>query len=114
MPAAGAMRERVRFAVRDRVDDGYGNTVSGTFVARFERSAQYLMKPGSEAALAARLEGRQPVTMIVRYDRETRAITPGWAAQDARTGEIYAIQAAADMDRRRQWMTIVCVLGEVP
>lgn len=114
MPSAGQMRERVRFARRDRIDDGFGNRRSGDFIALFERSAQFIMKPGSEAALAARLEGRQPVTMIVRLDRQTREITPSWAAQDARTGVIYAIQAAADMDRRGQWLTLVCMGGEVP
>lgn len=114
MPSTGQMRERVRFAKRDRVKDGYGNRVSSAFTALFERSAQFIMKPGSEVALAARLEGKQPLTMIVRLDRQTREITPSWAVQDARTGVIYAIQAVADMDRRGQWLTLVCMGGEVP
>ena len=112
MPSAGQMRERVRFARRDRIDDGFGNRRSGDFIALFERSAQFIMKPGSEAALAARLEGRQPVTMIVRFDRQTRTITPEWRAIDVRTGVAYAIKAAEDMDRKRAWITLVCVAGE--
>ncbi|ACL59163.1 head-tail adaptor protein [Methylobacterium nodulans] len=109
---AGALRERIRFEKRGGTEDGYGNTVPGPFEAQFTRAAAFLMKPGSEAVLAARLTGRQPVTMIVRFDRQTRTITPSWRAVDERTGTVYAIQAAADMDRRRQWITLVCMAGE--
>ena len=113
MPWTGQLKERVRFEARGGVDDGYGNTVPGAFEARFTRAAAYLMKPGSEAVLAARLQGSQPVTMIVRFDRQTRAIGTDWRVVDTRTGTAYAIQAAEDMDRSRQWITLVCVAGEV-
>lgn len=112
MPQAGDLRERVRFGKRGGAPDGYGNTVPGAFEAQFERSAQFIMKPGSEAVLAARLQGQQPVTVIVRFDSQTRQITPAWQMVDARTGTVYAIRAVEDMDRRRQWLTLVCVAGE--
>lgn len=113
MAWTGSMRERVRFEARGGTDDGYGNTVPGGFEGQFSRSAAYLMKPGSEAVLAARLQSQQPVTMIVRFDPDTQRITPEWRAIDERTGVVYAIRAAEDMDRRRQWLTLVCVAGEV-
>ncbi len=113
MPAAGDMRERVRFEARGGTDDGYGNTVPGEFETQFSRAAQFLMKPGSEAMQAARLQSQQPVNMIVRFDPQTRTITPEWRAVDERTGVAYAIRAVEDMDRRRQWLTLVCVAGEV-
>lgn len=111
MPQAGDLRERVRFECRAAGKDGYGNNRIA-FVPQFERAAMFVMKPGSEAVLAARMQGQQPVTMIVRFDRRTQAITSGWRAVDARTDTVYAIKAVADMDRRRAWITLVCVAGE--
>lgn len=107
MPRAGDLRERVRFDRPAAMDDGAGNAVQG-WEAAFVRAAMYLMRPGSEAVTAARLDGRQPVTIIVRYDNGTRTITPAWRAVDERSGAVYNVRAAADMDRRRQWWTLVC------
>lgn len=112
MPAAGDMRERVRFEARAEGDDGFGNSATD-WAAQFSRAAAYLMKPGSESVLAARLQSQQPVTIIVRFDPDTQRITPEWRVVDERTNEVFAIRAAADMDRRRQWLTLVCVAGEV-
>lgn len=112
MPQAGDLREVVRFEARIEAEDNYGNSVAA-FEAQFSRAAMYLMKPGSEAMQAARLQSQQPVNMIVRFDPQTRTITPEWRAVDERTGVVYAIRAVEDMDRRRQWLTLVCVAGEV-
>lgn len=105
---AGDLRERIRFERREEIDDGYGNVV-GEWVPRFERSAAFLMRPGNEAVTAARLAGTQPVTIIVRSDEETRTVGPAWRAVDARTGCVFDIKAAEDMNRRRQWFTLECV-----
>lgn len=113
MPEAGDLRERVRFEKRTIQDDSFGNEVAGDFAAQFERRALFIMRPGSEAVLAARLQGQQPVTIVVRFDSQTRQITPGWRAVDVRTGTIYSIRAAEDMDRKRQWWSMVCAGGEV-
>ena len=85
----------------------------GDFAEQFQRCAGFIMKPGSESVLAARLQGQQPVTIIVRFDSQTRTIGTDWRAVDVRTGIAYAIKAAEDMDRKRQWWTMVCVAGEV-
>ena len=111
MPSAGDLKERVRFERRATGDDGFGNTVPGEWQEQFTRWAMFLMRPGSEAVLGARLEGRQPVTIIVRFDSQTKTITPDWRAVDVRTGKVYAIRAAEDMDRRRQWWSMVCEGG---
>lgn len=111
MTAPGRLKERVRFECRTNVDDGYGNKISGPWTAQFTRRAQYLMRAGSEATIAARLEGQQPVTIIVRFDEQTKTITPAWRAVDVNTGRIYAIRAAEDMGRKRAWWTMVCIEG---
>nr|WP_245296443.1 phage head closure protein [Methylorubrum extorquens] len=101
----------MRFEARIAAEDGYGNR-RAEFEAKFSRAAAFLMKPGSETVLAGRLQGQQPVTIIVRFDPDTRQITSGWRVVDERAGTVYAIRAAEDMDRRRQWLTLVCIAGE--
>jgi head-tail adaptor len=66
------------------------------------------MRPGSEALQAARLEGRQPVTIVVRYDSQTKTVTPDWRLEDVRTGRVFEVKSADDMDRRRQWWSMTC------
>jgi len=109
---AGDLRERIRFDKRADQEDGYGNT-KDAWEAQFTRSAMFLMKPGSESVLSERLQGRQPVTMIVRFDTLTALIKSDWRAVDTRTGIVYAIRAAEDMDRKRQWISIIAEAGIV-
>lgn len=71
----------------------------------------FIMRPGSETSLAARLEGRQPLTIVVRFDSQTRQIGSDWRAVDVRTGKVYAIRTAEDMERNRQWLSIVAEAG---
>lgn len=111
-PSAGRLIERVSFQRRDDLDDGAGNTV-GAWTPVFERSAQFVMRPGSEEFTAARLEGRQPVTIIVRFDSQTSAVDGSWRIVDVRSGKTYAVRSGEDMDRRRQWMSFVCEGGSL-
>ena len=108
----GQMRERVRFEARAPAIDDYGNAITGDYAPRFERAALYLMRPGSETMIAARLTGRQPVSIIVRLDSQTRTITADWHAVDTRDGTVWAIIAPpVDMDRTGQWLTITAEAG---
>lgn len=108
----GQLRERVRFEARSAETDDYDNPITGEFAARFERPALYLMRPGSEAVLAARLTGRQPVSIVVRLDSQTRTITDEWRAVDVRDGTVWSIIAPpADLDRSRAWLTITAEAG---
>ena len=116
MPDPGQLRERVRFDPRTtQVADDLGNLQAEWDAAQgVTRWACFLMRPGSEAMTEARLAGRQPLTAIVRFDSQTRAITPDWRMTDLRTGTVYAIQTAADMERTNQWMSFVCEAGVAP
>ncbi len=107
MPSAGSLRERIRLEMPAEVDDGAGNSVQG-WTARGDRWAEFLMRPGSEVVNAARLEGRQPVTILVRFDSLTRTVTPAWRVVEAASGQGYAIKAAGDLDRKRTWITLTC------
>lgn len=108
--SAGELRERVTFAKRETVDDGYGNVV-GDFVDQFSTWARVTPMRGGETVMAARLAGRQPVAIKVRYTAETMAIAPDWRAKNAVTGEEYAVHSIANMDERRAYLTIMAEAG---
>lgn len=94
------MRDRVAFEARGVTDDGYGNT-EGAFSTEFEVAAKIVARLGGETVLAARLSGRQPVTITVYQSSETRRITTDWRARNVRTDEIYNIRSIADPDAGR-------------
>lgn len=105
------LRDRVRFESRDTTPDEYGNVQAGAFVARFVRPARIEPLRGGEGVIAARLEARQPALIIVRSDTQTRQITNDWRAIDDRSGRVYAVRTAQDMERRRQFVTLMCESG---
>lgn len=73
----GKMRQRATFQSRQMVSDGFGNQV-GTWIDRCVRWCNVRYLRGSEAVMASRLEGRQPVVLTFRQDTQTARITPDW------------------------------------
>lgn len=105
MLGAGDLRHRVMFGKRAAVDDGYGNPIGG-FAAEFSCRAAFRHRGGSEAVMAARLEGRQILGVYVRSTENTRRITSDWRMQDER-GTEYAIDVVDSItDRRWVYLTV--------
>lgn len=77
MPTPGEFNARVRFDRRGPDDNG---DLIGPFVPVFETMAKADYLRGSEAAVASRIERRQPVTLIVHDEPRTMAVTTGWRA----------------------------------
>jgi head-tail adaptor len=95
--SAGDLRYRVTFAEPDAVGDDFGNVTSG-WIDRFTVAANITpARAGSEAVDAARLAGRQPVTIRVRKSADTVKINTNWKATDG-TGVQYNIRSAIDPD----------------
>lgn len=111
MPGAGDLDHRLEFSRRGAVDDGYGNPVSGPFEAQFTIWAGLKPLRGGEKVTSDRLAGVQPVIITVRMSSKTRLITTGWQAKDIRSGVVYDITAAADMEGRRQFIDIMATAG---
>ncbi|EPE98611.1 head-tail adaptor protein [Rhizobium grahamii] len=108
---AGALKERVSFAVRSQQDDGYGNTVSG-FAEQFQDAAEYTHLRGGETVIAARLENKHPQVIRVRASTATRQVTPDWRITDVRTAIQYAVRdVTASTDRK--WIDFLCERGVV-
>lgn len=110
MTRAGDLSHKVAFDVRQEVTDDYGNTQAG-WAEQFIVSAKVLAKFGGEAVTAARLQGQQPVTIVVRQSSNTLQIKPDWRARDARDDTEYAIRSIVDPDDGGAWLEILCQTG---
>jgi head-tail adaptor len=113
MPGAGALTDRLVFQRRSTTPDDYGNEEAGFADAFTEPAELVILGLGNEAIAAARLEGRQPVTIRVRHNSRTVQIQADWRAMDERNpGIVYALTAApVDRERKRRWLEIPAVLG---
>ena len=108
-PSAGRLVERVAFDARPAEDDQHGN-IESDFVEQFQRRAGFTFLRGGEAVIAARLEGRQPVVVLVRSDSETRLVDTDWQMRDVRTSKVYAVKSIIPSDDR-QWLHITVESG---
>lgn len=108
---AGSLSERIGFEAEVEGDDGYGGVAVG-FQEQFIEPARLEPRVGSETVIASRLQGIQLFTMTIRSNDRTRTITPAWRARNKRSGVVYAIKAAVNIDERNQWIELLVVQGE--
>lgn len=110
-PTAQELSHRVAFDRRAAVDPDagepdYGNT-EANFVEQFKVSAAFRPRGGSEAVVAARLEGRNLLGVYVRSSVLTRQIESDWRMRDLRTATEYAVKIVdAVTDRRWVYMEV--------
>lgn len=112
MSGAAARRERLSFQVRDVMpDDGFGNR-EDKWRTKFQMFARVQPLRGSETVIAARLAGTQPYVITVESCRDSRSVTPGWRAVDAREPQrIFNIRSAANFDERNRLITFTAETG---
>lgn len=108
---AGELRHKISFQTRAEVDDGFGNPISGEWEEQFTVYAKVQAKFGGEAVTAARLQGQQPITIVVRQSSQTVLIKENWRAVDAREGTEYAIRSIVDPDDGGAWLELLCQSG---
>lgn len=109
--SAGELRERVAFERRAPADDGFGNEVSGEWTEAFRCAARIRPARGGETIQAARLAGKQPVVITVRYNSNTRTVTTDWRVRDTRTETIYNIRSIVNPDEHRAYLDMECDAG---
>lgn len=107
---AGDLRERIEFQSREDLADNYGNT-KGDWKARYRVSANIRPRFGGEEVMAARLGGRQPVTITVRYSSGMTAVTTDFRVKDMRTGEFYNLRSIIDPTGKKQWIEMLAEKG---
>ncbi|QIX20769.1 head-tail adaptor protein [Agrobacterium pusense] len=108
---AGSLSERIGFEAEVEGDDGYGGVTLG-WSEVFVEPARLEPRVGSEPVIASRLQGLQPYSMTIRSNERTRTITSAWRARNKRTGALYAIKSAVNIDERNQWIELLVVQGE--
>jgi head-tail adaptor len=98
MIGAGDLRDRITFEARAL--DANGDAL-GTFEPQFTVWAHLRWLRGSEAALQQRLEGRQPVALVIRDSAQARQITTAWRALNARVeGQAFNITSVSPAQER--------------
>ena len=113
MTKASDLRFSVGFEQQAPVADPAGGTAAA-WSRKFERRAEIKPLKGNETVTAGRPNGVQPVQITVRFDSDTRRIDPAWRAVELVNGApvaYYSITSAEDMDRGRQWLTILAIAG---
>lgn len=82
--------------------DGYGGTETSwtSDVVQCWGKVRYLR--GTEAVMAARLDGRQPVVVTIGAHPESERITSDWRMRDTRLGAVYNIRSVIPTDDRSQ------------
>lgn len=113
---AGDLRHRVKLEAREMVRDSLGNWVpGGDWVVRNTVYASLVALNGSEAAIHARIEGRQPYTLTIRYSALALGIDEHWRVRDARNeSRVFAITTPpVDPDGRRAFVQMTLVEGQV-
>lgn len=117
MIGAGDLKWKVRFDKIIEASDPAGGKIqswSTVGTGSFIRSACIKPQYGSEPVQQQRLNGLQPVLIFVHSDSSTRTIDPSWRAVELLNGvevAYYAIKTAADMERKRQHITMQAVMG---
>ena len=97
----GRYDEELSFQERqDTAGDGYGNYESA-WVERFKARAWRKNLRGSEAVMASRLEGKQPVVFGLRINSGAKDTTPSWRIVD-RSGSAFNVRAVTVTENRRE------------
>lgn len=108
MPGAGDLRDRITFQAR--TDDPNGDPL-GPWADQFTVWAQMVWLRGSESALQQRLEGKQPVAIVVRSSSSTRAINTSWRAVNARDPEQAFNITAVSPAKERGFIDVLATMG---
>jgi SPP1 family predicted phage head-tail adaptor len=108
---AGSLNRRVDFQEPVRADDGHGGTIL-SWETKFSEPARMVPKTGGEEIVASRLQGKQPYILTVRSSTRTRAVLTSWRIRNSRSGAVYAIKSAANLDERDAYIDFLIVEGE--
>nr|WP_315026873.1 head-tail adaptor protein [Brevundimonas diminuta] len=108
MVSARDLRDLVAFETRR--EDANGDPL-GPFEPAFTTWAKLVWLRGSESAVQQRLEGRQPVAIVVRASPTTRDITPAWrAVMHHDTAQVFNITSVSPA-KERGFIDILAVMG---
>ena len=106
----GALDRRMAFDCRVAASDGMGNVV-GAFAEQFTRAVCVTPLRSGETVMAARLEGKQPVSMLVRACAKTKLVSNDWRVRDVRNGAVYAVTSLPLLSDDGQFISFLAQTG---
>ncbi len=107
---AGKMKDRVSF---QKLVDGAANefnTVEKGYVTQFTRPAYVYPVPGKQVIESGRQVGMKVAELSLRYDDDTREVTPAWRALFR--DEDWKIESVTRMGNKRRTLKIVATDGK--
>jgi len=104
-PGAGELRERVKIE-RPGADNGRGGAPQSWLPVVEGIPAKITPAQGGEQVRAARLTGVNTFDVTVRQSPELAAVTADMRLTNERTGKVYNVVWAANLDERGRFLTI--------
>lgn len=105
-PGAGELRERVKIERPVREPNGRGGFVETWRVVASGVPAKISPTKGGEEVRAARLTGVNTFDVTVRLSSALSAPAADWRVTNERTGAVYNIVWAANLDERGRFLTM--------
>jgi len=108
---AGSLNSRVEFQQPVLQEDGHGGTIVG-WEAVFTEPGRLTPRIGGEDVVGQRLQGKQPYILRVRSSTRTRAVKTEWRVVNSRSGSVYSIKSATNLDERNAYVDLLVVEGD--
>jgi head-tail adaptor len=102
---AGQLFYRVGFDKKATGSDGAGGTTTD-WEEQFTCRAAFFNAGGSEAVMAARLEGKTLMRVRVRSSAQAREITTDWRMTDKRSGDVWNIRDVDPVTEARAFILL--------
>jgi len=109
MIGAGKLYHKVAFDAPVATANGYGGVIQGWEEAAEVRADIQFLR-GGETVQAARLQGRQPVVIRVRYSTTLALADPSWRIRDTRSNAVYNVRSIVRSDDRH-WLEVTAESG---
>ena len=111
---AGQRFDRVAFEQRDPVNDGYGNTISGPFLSKFEAYAQISYLRGGETVMAARLKSHsQAIISVLAAEVPDPGVDETWRVRQVEADTLFNIRTIT-LTPNRAYYEILAETGVNP
>lgn len=108
MPSSRDLRHMVDFEYR--LEDENGDPL-GPFEPVFETWCALIWLRGGEGVVQQRLEGRQPVALVVRSNAQTRRITSAWRAVLTNDDDLVLNITSVSPAKERGFIDILATTG---
>lgn len=105
----GKLTEALAFDAPSDVPDGYGG-VETTWAEQFATRGRFIHGKGTEKFDAGKMEGHHPVTVEIRSNANSRAVTTDYRMRDTRNSKTFNV-VSAHVQPDRRWIELTAIEG---